>query len=90
MNPRKASPSPSAAAFTPTLYSPALSPAMFGDNAAMSNDWHAEDIEITILDGHDEPQYRNKTAIIKTVSGPTCSVWISSTDQTISVGIGLF
>lgn len=81
-----ASPSPSAA-FTPTLYSPALSPAMFGDNSSMANDWHAEDIEVTIQDSHDESSHRGKMAVIKTISGPTCSVWIPATDQTISVGI---
>jgi len=52
----------------------------------MANDWHSEDVEVTILDGHDDAQYRGKICVIKTVSGPTCSVWIQSTDQTITVG----
>ena len=53
----------------------------------MANDWHSEDVEVTISEGHDDSQYRGKIAVIKTVSGPTCSVWIQSTDQTITVGL---
>jgi len=63
------------------------SPAMFGnDHSAMANDWHSEDVEVEILSSHENAEYRGKICVIKTVSGPTCSVWIISADQTISVG----
>ena len=52
----------------------------------MANDWHSEDVEVEILSSHENAEYRGKICVIKTVSGPTCSVWIISADQTISVG----
>ena len=52
----------------------------------MANDWHSEDVECQILDGHDDSSYRGKICVIKTVSGPTCSVLIESSDSTITVG----
>ena len=56
------------------------------DHSAMANDWHSEDVEVEILSSHENAEYRGKICVIKTVSGPTCSVWIISADQTISVG----
>ena len=52
----------------------------------MANDWHSEDVECQILDGHDDPSQRGQICVIKTVSGPTCSVWIEATDSTVTVG----
>ena len=52
----------------------------------MANNWHSEDVEAEILSSHDKyPLYIGKICVIKTVSWGPCSVWIKSTDQTISV-----
>ena len=51
----------------------------------MANNWHSKDIEAKIRSSHDNAEYRGKICVIKTVSWGPCSVWIISSDQTISV-----
>ena len=63
-----------------------LAEIFFSEQTTMSNDWHSEDVECQILDGHENASDRGKTCVIKTVSGPTCSVWIQASDQTVTVG----
>ena len=47
--------------------------------------WQSENVEVEILSSHYNPEYRGKICVIKTASSKTCSVWIISTDQTISI-----
>ena len=57
----------------------------FGGYSDMTNHWHSENVEAEILSSHDNAEYRGKICVIKTVFRTTCSVWIISADQTISV-----